>query len=588
VNKARGIINAAALGMTKTQSAVEGALFFAPRYMRAYMGLISDAMQGGMRGNRARYFLGRGLAGLVSGYCLTGLILGQEPNFDFTSGKAFTYELGGAHVSPFGGGYYNVFRLTAATSEQIKRGVQHPETASEIMDIDHNPIAKKVWGVSSPAMSLLISDLLGRNYLGEKLNDPAALLKNTLIRGLPFSLQSLIEEGPVSAGVTFIGGRAYPVQSWEWADYHREIGAKALFDAKWDDLNVKQQRDVYENTPAGKQARHYSQKAIAESAAKGRPSGVREKLYADFRGEKALQFADAIIAVHEGKKSMRELADVRAGIGKELMLKRQDLEKQYPDERYEWEKQKPFLEDAYADLYLFMDADENGDGTVSDTEWETFRAKRHQLVDDAAAHGVEDLKSYALERAGVFWGNPVLDSYEKQYQEAKTQRDEFYEIPHWTGLGYKDSDKVDQYRRYIITYTEELRRAALKNGYSLETTLGITEAIAREILIQNPPQGLTTREQTLFNLALLLSSNTDLRRELESPNRFNFLQAHPQLPQWFPQTAVGLSNAEALGLPQYGDSATEILAQTRVATDMEAMARFQQVMEEAKRKIKEH
>ncbi|KKK70668.1 hypothetical protein LCGC14_2921660, partial [marine sediment metagenome] len=65
-NKLTLRMNSAALGISKGQIKGEAGLLFAPRYYRAFFGLLSDAIQGGMRGGEARRALGQMVAGFFA------------------------------------------------------------------------------------------------------------------------------------------------------------------------------------------------------------------------------------------------------------------------------------------------------------------------------------------------------------------------------------------------------------------------------------------------------------------------------------------------------------------------------------------
>jgi len=64
-NKTTGRVVLRALGISTSQEQIESALVF-PRYLRCVLGLVADALQGGVRGNEARRLLAQmGLAGLA-------------------------------------------------------------------------------------------------------------------------------------------------------------------------------------------------------------------------------------------------------------------------------------------------------------------------------------------------------------------------------------------------------------------------------------------------------------------------------------------------------------------------------------------
>lgn len=592
VNKARGTINAVMLGMSPTQRALESSFLFAPRYFRAYMGLLSDAIQGGMRGNRARYFLARGMTGLVVDYTfLSKFVFGVEPDFDPSSPRFMTIPIANTHVG-VGGGLYGLIRLGA--------NINKASTFEDWLSIDTNPFTRRLRAMASPALGLLWDTMRGRNYVGEPLNNELAVARHAMISGLPFSIQSLIEEGPASAIATFAGARAFPVQGWEWRDYYRDLAAQEGFEkfgwrdeetgkplTKWDQLNDVLRKQALTETPSGLQAKRWSEKWMKVAANQGKDWAQREQSYELFKGDKKAQLAQAILNMKKGEIQPKDVIKARQDIGVELQQRRVQLETDYPDTSGEPDL---FLEDAYADLYLFLDADKDGDGVVSADEWRQNETEKETLIARAADRGI-DLVEYANSRAGITWGHPVLDKFEREYQQAKQQRDAFYAIPRWQGFSPAESDKIDGYLRSIPAYQEKLQRSAIAAGYPPETVQEMGRATTREILKQRPPKGLNDREKLLFALALRLDSDKDLSEKLDggvdSP-RYKYLLQNPTLLQWFPKVGTALSVAERLALPQFNQQAEEIMAETRVATDTQTVQLMEQAIAEAESKARKH
>lgn len=203
-NKMTGRLSSRSLGVSAAQQSMEANAAFAARYYRAAIGLLADAMQGGMRGAEARAIFGSLVAGAATIHWAMAEALGQEPNFDPFSSKFLTVRVGDRNVGP-GGAFFGIFRTVAEAYE-------NPDSLDDLLSMD-NPVTRWLRGRSSPLVSLAVDLASQKDFLGNDVSSLEEIAKHIGTRLMPFTAQEAIKEGELSGAVTFLGGRSFPVSA---------------------------------------------------------------------------------------------------------------------------------------------------------------------------------------------------------------------------------------------------------------------------------------------------------------------------------------------------------------------------------------
>ena len=259
-NKLLGTISTAALGVGRTQRELERAIImFSPRYTRASAALLLDAFKGGMRGQQARIAMGNLLIGGMITYRAFAEVLGQEPNFDPTSGGFLKVNIHGVDVG-IGGKFRSMARLYGKvfSEEQINSPQDFLKwNLFNKEDFNANPLAQWARSNGAPGAQFAMNLVIGENVLGKQIpdEDPSDWLEFAGEEApVPFFVQAGIESGSIgqralAAGVEFVGGTAFTPNE---TDILREIQDKAAneeWGMDWQKLAADQKLKVEQNHP---------------------------------------------------------------------------------------------------------------------------------------------------------------------------------------------------------------------------------------------------------------------------------------------------------------------------------------------------
>lgn len=227
---------------------MEQIMEFAPRFTRANLGLLSDAVtKGNLSGQVARKAL---LNLIIGGSALVygvNKAFGEETDLDPRHKDFMTLKLGGQKISPFG----TYTSLVKAVQELYRAGGDPMATGTYIAR------AK-----ASPAMSHLYNLIAGETYTGEPLNfgsvtETIQSLAISAKQNLPISatqaVEDLLTEGPSAdtafgAGLGFIGARSRPISA---AD-RRESLSEELYGKSWSRLSPFEKTELISAHPEAK------------------------------------------------------------------------------------------------------------------------------------------------------------------------------------------------------------------------------------------------------------------------------------------------------------------------------------------------
>jgi hypothetical protein len=279
--KMTGVVSNASLGIAGTQEQIEQSFFFAPRYLRATVGLVLDVFQGDIRGELARQSISKMMAGGFLYYMGLSAAIGQEPKLDPTKGDFLSVRINGEQVG-FGSAWVSLARTMGKLYNQGERVVEGEDdflSAMNILDPQESVLGQFIRFKTSPIVGAGWDIFTGRDAIGRPLDDP---LIDFPKRVLPFSLQGIVDEaaedldadeetegflsdvgelihlpsiGKLDKGTAtgaigdFFGLRTFPSSTWAKRDRRRQALAAETGVNNWDELDPYRQRLLSEKDP---------------------------------------------------------------------------------------------------------------------------------------------------------------------------------------------------------------------------------------------------------------------------------------------------------------------------------------------------
>ena len=251
LDRMTGVMSSKGLGIGRTQRDFEQAfLFFAPRYTRAGIAFIGDMFKGGLTGNETRKALASLAVAGSAAYAGTALALGQEPNFDPSTGRFMTVKItdpitGADRYFGIGGMMTSLIRLGA---DVVSTTVNNPEDLfiplrdGELNRAD-NPFIKFMYSKSSPLTGFMTGMITGKNYFGEPFENAGDYAKYMGEQVLPISLQSMLmdEGGITTTGLVGeqLGLRTFPTSKVQQRNAIRDEIANEKYGMSWNELAGK-------------------------------------------------------------------------------------------------------------------------------------------------------------------------------------------------------------------------------------------------------------------------------------------------------------------------------------------------------------
>ncbi len=248
IDRMTGVMSTEALAIGRTQRDFENAfVFFAPRYTRAGLSFVGDALKGGMAGAEARKSLGFLMAGGLSMYYGVTKVLGQTPNLNPNSGRFMTIKVGDSHIG-IGGIIIALMRFgydVAATTLEDPINLVKPVNESGINRWD-NPFLRFMYARTAPLTSTLYGALVEQaDYFGEPFENIGDWGNFMMDKITPIAVQGIIEDPSLAVGIAEFGGlRAFPKSSWELLDEERDKLSIREYQQPYDNLNDLQQTRI--------------------------------------------------------------------------------------------------------------------------------------------------------------------------------------------------------------------------------------------------------------------------------------------------------------------------------------------------------
>jgi len=213
INKVSGLTSSKRLGVSMTQRQAESAMvMLAPRYTRATMGLMFDALQGGFVGSEARNALMKFFGGTVALYTGLAMMLDQPVKLDprdhsegGDGGEFMTVEIDGQHVG-LGTKPYSLMRA-------LVRMGSDPENAAAYA-------LRWIRSNSSPLSGASTDIITGSTYIGEPVKTYDQIARQEVAgRLMPFYAEAWLNDDPkpgrAGTSAEFAGLRSFPITARE-------------------------------------------------------------------------------------------------------------------------------------------------------------------------------------------------------------------------------------------------------------------------------------------------------------------------------------------------------------------------------------
>lgn len=248
LDRMTGVMSTEALAIGRTQQDFENAfVFFAPRYTRAGLSFVGDALKKGMAGAEARKSLGYLMGGGLSMYYGACKVLGQEPNLNPNSGRFMTIKVGDSHIG-IGGIVIALMRFgydVGVTAAEDPINLVKPISAGHLNRWD-NPFIRFLYARTAPLTSTVMSTAIEQaNYFGEPFENVGDWGKFMADKVTPIALQGVMEDPDPAVAVAEISGlRAFPKSPWELLDEERDKKSLEEYNQLYDNLNDLEQTRI--------------------------------------------------------------------------------------------------------------------------------------------------------------------------------------------------------------------------------------------------------------------------------------------------------------------------------------------------------
>lgn len=541
--------NSALLNIPKRQAQLERALAFAPGYYRAFFGLLSDAIQGGMRGAESRRVLGQMAAGFFAGNYLLEKATGMElitnpfdPNF-------MTVPIAGLHAG-VGGPFVSLLRAIAKVasvpeSKEGLWGVKGPEVFEGRhiglnpnltkwkfwdKDINTNPILRWGRGKLSPAASLIMDVIQGETFVYEPVHTPRQFLENTLQRMTPFFVQAGREayagggtkDALIAGSLEFFSGaRTWPLRPSE------------KFEAAWDEKYGEEYGKLNKEDPLHRDLIKKDEDLAALDEQVSQDS-------AKFFGDEGTVMTEDILRREQdalGDTADRILAgqaDAYSNWGMNRKLALNSIADRRSDENTEWGDPDSEIGKLVQEYYdIRPEQFPSDDAYAGYVDWDAYEAAREAVL------ARMDPERAALIRDRDRFKTPEIEAIDKRWRQYQDDRDVLEEtVPVYRFLDRKEDElAVDELMATVATVRDLISLTGESVGRPK-----ILEVLLQAVLAD--PEAYPV-DWKVIAVAWLLSKDTTRDLAL-SDERDEFIIAHPDMALFSKGFWDGLSREEQL------------------------------------------
>ncbi len=546
VRKELGTLSDAALGLGRTQRAIESLALFAPRFFRANLGLISDVAQGGVRRREALRALGSMLAGATAvtigaNYALNGKL----PNLDDPN-KAdwLSINTPKGRVNLFGP-FYPFMRAAARTA-----------TTGDPKHLEMFLRSKA--GIPFSIMRDVIAAQQGEtvNVFGDPLPVTEEQTAEFIARQFfPIGVEQAVEgvrKGQLEATGEIFGLRTTPKLPPALFREEADIKAQDLGYSSWADVPKGERADVL-RTDAGLRELDEARQAFFDKH-RGKMS-AEEFAFQDIKKSRELH-ETTLLGLWKGVEAGNvTVADWRAAfgdlMGKHAWLSMTLLDGQDSDPK---RRSNETLQDYYARIFHAIQPENFAGLPGADptpAAWKRWREARDAFW--TRFPEAEQFRDYILLTYPTRnWTDPRMAELHRTYIAAQRSYDEFLRLPAYRGMSVEDGDFIDSIRGLADRVSREIRFALAERGADL-SRIRVPALLAWRLALQQlQTKPLTEHQYKLIRIAIIMDLKPQARRRLLNADRARFLMENPTLVEWYPgsiqQAGLRDQDAARLGL----------------------------------------
>lgn len=259
-NQLSGAVSLRYLGVSPQEAVRESALLFAPAFTRSWLMNIRDLLRGTMKAREVQKAMAGLFASMFGSYVTICALTGKEPKMNPApqgvggdGGQFLTIEVGGVNIGYPGWGV-SLLRFAANLAAAV---TTNPEALIKLDTA--NPIIRGVMAKGSPLVNLAKELATGRDYFGNRLEDPEDWVVMLADKVIPIAAQSFLEKTPesnvwVAVGAEIFGIKTYPVQPYEKLSRMEADLAEKYLDWEgdpylWDELPHAFKDEIRRNNP---------------------------------------------------------------------------------------------------------------------------------------------------------------------------------------------------------------------------------------------------------------------------------------------------------------------------------------------------
>lgn len=314
VNRATGVYNSRATGMSPTQQALEAAGLFAPSYTRASLAAVGYALDptNGVQGKAARQMLLNMMVVGPAMYTKMATMMGQKPQLNPSDPRFLSVQLGTEWIG--------VGTIWVAMARLVTRSLAHPEGLLTDNELEPNPLLRFWRSRASPTASMIWDVIDGKTYLGADLVSPVDFGKAAVSKFVPMTLDSfLLQNPPASPSALLpmlIGARTFPISQGERLDI---VAKKDYAGRSFKELSPLEQVEVRKDPSlqAGRDIGGIIGKEIKD----------KEQIFTEYNQS----LEQAAQAVTQGTMTHKQFRDRQSRLAQQRSDLLDSIEKRYPE-----------------------------------------------------------------------------------------------------------------------------------------------------------------------------------------------------------------------------------------------------------------
>jgi len=408
IDRMTGVMSTEALAIGRTQQDFENAfVFFAPRYTRAGLSFVGDALKKGMAGAEARKSIGNMMGGGLAMYYGACKVLNQQPDLNPNSGRFLTIKVGESHIG-IGGIMIALMRFgydIGITAVEDPINLIKPLSEGALNRWD-NPFIRFLYARTAPLTSTLYSAIVEQaDYFGEPFETIGDWGNFLADKVTPIAVQGILEDpDPAVAGAEIMGLRAFPKSPWVLLDEQRDEIAIREYGKPYTALDDLAQMGIDRNENVIKLQEQVDAQTVTRGDAvsvgflnRQRERDVARNVYEETANNLQRAYDDGAITGYDFREMLSD-----AGYGLGATYEHIDSQPEYKDVLETLNKPRKLTDKHVQDIAYseFMDTvyktDENGVSIFEDQYGIFQYDKYNQFVNDFRVKYGEEIYQYVL------------------------------------------------------------------------------------------------------------------------------------------------------------------------------------------------